>query len=142
MAFELVYSKRESSILTFNENKFYKNKIYDETIYWYCCNNVNTKDERCPCVIHTNLQMTKMQKYMNKHDHPSTYTKDKLERQECINQISLYQTTVKQAFNTFSIDHPQLSLLHFTKCASIKNQIYRKREKDNNSLIPKEFDGL
>ena len=79
---------------------------------------------------------------MNKHDHPSTYTKDKLERQECINQISLNQTTVKQAFNTFSMDHPQLSLLHFTKCASIKNQIHRKRKKDNNSLIPKEFDGL
>ena len=133
MEFELVYSKRESSILIFNDNKFYKNKIYDKTIYWYCCNNVNTKHERCPCVIHTNLQMTKIQKCMNKHNHPSTYSKNKLERQKCINQISLYQTTVKQAFNRFSIDHPQLSLLHFTKCASIKNQIYRKREKDNNT---------
>ena len=141
MSFELLFSK-ESCILIFNENKFYKNKVYGQTIYWYCCNNVNIKDERCPCVIHTNIQITKILKHMNKHNHPPTYTKNKLERQQCINQISLYQATVKQAFNTFSINHPQLPLLHFTKCASIKNQIYRKREKNNNSTIPKTFDGL
>ena len=84
-------------MLTFNENKFPKNKRYDEPIHWYC-NNVNIKDERCPCVIHANLQMTKMQKHMKKHDHPPTYAKNKADRQQRINQMSLHQTTVKQAF--------------------------------------------
>ena len=49
---------------------------------------------------------------------------------------------VKDTFACFSNNHPQSSLTHFDKLASIKRQIYRKQKQNNNQSIPKTFTGI
>lgn len=139
MSLHLLFSKKDNPILVYNQNKFYRNKIYRNTIYWYCSQ--GNKQQRCRCIIHTNLDVTKIVKYCNPHNHPPTYSKDKSQREQCIKKISMYNMKVKDAFTCFSINHPQLSLTHFDKLASIKRQIYRKQNQNHGQSVPKTFNG-
>ena len=143
MTLELLPSERKYPVLVFQNNKFYKNKLHNDKIYWYCAINtiVNT-EHRCNCIIHTNIQMTKVLSYNGIHNHLPTYTKNKMERIKCIETISSYNSKVKDAFTTFSIDHPKLSITHFDKLSEIVSTLYRKRNVKDGFSIPKTFDGI
>lgn len=139
MSFELLGLYKRYPLLIHNDNKFYRNKVHKEVIYWCCC---AKKTKHCPCIIHTNLTMTKILKNKNNHNHPPSFTKDQVQRQKCIDAISMYEMKVKDAFTTFSINHPMLSINHFTKLSSIKNTIYRNRKTDDGFTVPKTFSGI
>ena len=62
---------------------------------------------KCPCVVHTILEITDVQKRIHDHNHPPTYTKNQLERERCVEAILLHEMSVKNAFNTCSINHPR-----------------------------------
>ena len=88
------------------------------------------------------MEITNIQKRIHNHNHAPTYTKNELERERCIEAISLHDMSVKNAFSTYSINHPQLSIIHFDKFSSIKNIIYRKRKIHDTLIVPKTFNGM
>ena len=143
MTLELLPSERQYPVLIFQNNKFYKNKLHGDKIYWYCAVNATVDAEhRCNCIIHTNIEMTKVLSYNGIHNHSATYTKNKMERINCIQTISSYDTKIKEAFTTFSIEHPKLSITHFDKLSSISSTLYRKRKIKDGFPIPKTFHGI
>ena len=94
MPLESLHLNRDYPALVYKQNKFYNNKMPYNAIYWHCCKK-NSTNNKIPCVTHTNLERTDVQKRILNHNHPPTCTKNPLQRERCTEATSLHDMSVK-----------------------------------------------